>query len=277
MTPPRRSLQRALLACALLVGPAHAYVLATDGSGRPLRWHGARLQLEVVPAPGELGAALLQATERAAARWSAATGLAIEVRSTPGAAARVSEDGRSTVVLRRQRWCPDAAGTLCHDPSRHALTQLYTRPSAAARGAEILEADIEINGVDFSWPASAASALDAVLLHELGHALGLDHSCGASRLLGRSDHAGAPVPLCREAPAAALGAVMYPDPLDPLHGRQRELSADELRAGAELYGGGTASTGALRRWAGLVVLGLGASSALWLVRSARRPRPPAHG
>lgn len=273
-------MHRALgLACALglLAVPTHAYVLATDGVGRPLRWHAPRMQLEVVPVPGELGAALLQATERAAARWSAATGLAIEVRGTPAAAPRVSEDGRSTVVLRRQRWCPDDTGAPCHDPSRHALTQLYTRPSAAAPGAEILEADIELNGVDFSWPASAARALDAVLLHELGHALGLTHSCGASRLLARGDHAGAPVPLCHEAPAAALSAVMYPDPLDAEHGGRRELSADELLAGAELYGGGTAQAGGLRRWAGLAVLGLGASSALWLIRNARRPRPSPHG
>src|SRR5688572_12279123 len=238
-------LTSALLASALLSAPAHAYVRATDGSGRPLRWHAPRLQLEVVAPAGELGKALLQATERAAARWSAATGLGIEVRGTPGAAPRVSEDGRSTVVLRRQRWCPDDASAPCHDPSRHALTQLYTRPSSGAAGAEILEADIEINAVDFRWSAPAGGALDAVLLHELGHALGLDHSCAASRLLARSDHAGAPVPLCRQAPTTALSAVMYPDPLDPEHGGRRELSADELQAGAELYGVDTPSTGAL--------------------------------
>ena len=63
--PLSRTVQCSLLACTLLVAPAHAYVLATDGGGRPLRWHAPRMQLSVVPPPGELGAALLQATERA--------------------------------------------------------------------------------------------------------------------------------------------------------------------------------------------------------------------
>ncbi len=263
-----------LLASVLLATPAAAYVRASDGSGRPLRWHATRLQLEVATPPGELGRALLQASERAAARWSAATGLSISVRSAAATPARVSEDGRSLVVLRRQRWCPDDALAPCHDPSRHALTQLYTRPAAVAPAAEIIEADIELNGVDFTWSASAAGALDAVLLHELGHLLGLDHSCAASRLRARTDHTGAPVPLCSEAPASALRAVMYPDPLDPRHGGRRELSEDELRAGTELYGGRPA--GPLRRWSVLAVLGLGAMSALWLIRNARRPSPP-HG
>ena len=267
-----RPAHAACSAIALLLSATltHAYVMATDSGGRPVRWTARTIQLVVAPAPGELKAALHEATERAAARWSTATGLTIRVRADPHAPLQVSEDGRSTVLLRTRRWCPDDPAQPCYDPSRHALTQLYTRPRAGdPKNAEILEADIEVNAVDFDWRALPPRSLDAVLLHELGHLLGLDHSCGATTLLERTDQQGSPVPICRSAPGVALESVMYPDPLNPGHGGRVELTDDELLAAADLYGAPSRGR-RLTFSAVLAVLGLGTVGTLWLVRN----RPP---
>lgn len=283
-TRVRRALCAAVLLASLVsTHLAGAYVLARDGSGRPLTWQAPSVRLVVVLAGDPLDPDLLRATQQSAQRWAEATGLDIGVRAERRAASHVSEDGSSSVVLRTRRWCPDDPALPCHDPSRHALTQLYTRPAAGdPSAAEILEADIEINAVHFDWRALPPGSLDAVLLHELGHVLGLEHTCNASSLLERVDHQGAPVPLCRSAPPAARAAVMYPDPLGPLASGRLQLSDDERRAGAELYGAvsNPARSADVPSWlglpAGLGFLGLGSISALWLARNHRRSRTP-HG
>jgi hypothetical protein len=100
-----------------------------------LRWTARTIQLVVAPAPGDLNAALLRATERAAARWSTATGLTISVRADPHAPLQVSEDGRSTVLLRTRRWYPDDPAQACYDPAHGRRVELTDDELLAARCA----------------------------------------------------------------------------------------------------------------------------------------------
>jgi hypothetical protein len=66
-------------------------------------------------------------------------------------------------------------------------------------GWRIAEADILLNAEHFDWEELS---LQAVLTHELGHALGLDHPCEEGGIGG--------VPACESADEATLASVMYP-------------------------------------------------------------------
>lgn len=62
------------------------------------------------------------------------------------------------------------------------------------------EADVEINAVHYSWAqeeGAALSPLAPLLIHELGHVLGLAHSCAGLECASHE---------------AARALVMYPDP-----------------------------------------------------------------
>ncbi|MEM9189766.1 MAG: M57 family metalloprotease [Myxococcota bacterium] len=77
-------------------------------------------------------------------------------------------DGENEVVFREDEWLDD--------PAAFAIT--YSKFST--RTGEILESDIVVNGVDWSFTGSDARSvevdLESVLTHELGHVLGFDHT-----------------------------------------------------------------------------------------------------
>jgi hypothetical protein len=162
---------------------------------------------------------LMDALEREVSEWNGALDgcmgaprLVVGALRAGGAA---RDDGHNVVVLVGTSWCPaDRRGVeSCYDPEAEAITHVRTRDDLAGpRGGEIREGDIEINAVGFRWSADGEPAdtrsLRAILGHELGHLLGLDHACRLGPG-GRRDAVALPCTIERRA-----SSIMYPDPTE---------------------------------------------------------------
>jgi MYXO-CTERM domain-containing protein len=122
--------------------------------------------------------------------------------------ASVGNDGENTIIFRDDRWCRPATADdpeRCYNPAAAALTTLFfVNKADSARNGEIVDADIEFNAVNFSVSTNGSSEggapclsdLANTLTHEVGHLMGLDHTCRTSSELQRVNHRGEPVPLC---------------------------------------------------------------------------------
>jgi hypothetical protein len=134
---------------------------------------------------GWSGNDLRKAVEAAAARWSypqlpCAVKIAV---ADPTAAWRATEDGTNLIVYRSQVWCHnERCGPESTFPLR--VTGMTTTYPKTAVGSAVVEGDVELNGVTFrpdsSLPASPGkwnAPLESVLVHEIGHVLGLGDAC----------------------------------------------------------------------------------------------------
>jgi hypothetical protein len=148
-------------------------------------------------------------------------------------------DGRPTVLFRDVRWS-DARGNP-RDPGIIALTTVFYVDTPGLVGdATILDADVELNGVDYTFALDAASAvprdgtqvadLENTLTHELGHVQGLGHTCWDHvRDTAPLDNHGQPIPDCGGTlPDSILETTMYPYPLTPGETSKRHLSQDDV-------------------------------------------------
>ncbi|GEM_PF-1119131 len=239
------------LALTLVTSPSLALVRARDAeTGQPLRLKDRELTLTLsaTHASRDLATdAVMAALRRAAARWTTdvgCTGVTFRVLPPSPAADRARRDGVNAVIFHEQAWCRDGVRDRfsCYDREEQAMTTTYLDRSAPNGEVLIAEADLEINAVDYRWTAAAAAAarapdgaepLEDLLVHELGHVLGLAHGCDDGTLPpGAVDERGARPPRCPTEPRPPLPA-MAPAPSAAL--LPVALTPDERRAVCELY------------------------------------------
>lgn len=241
------------LACA---SPAAAFVrTVTDDTHMPLYWAVPRATLELARPPESFSVTIAdfqEAAQAAANTWSypQLEGSAVELDISPTIvdSQTAGRDGHNRVVIRTGMWCRDPIlMTRCHDASQIAVTEVWSRSNPGGyNDGEILEADIEINNVDYTWsviPSGGGDTRDFVndydlasaLTHEMGHFLGFAHTCLLAGDPLRFDDRGAPSPACTEVTGGPISdATMFPY-LARAEIRDRELSPDEVSAACRTY------------------------------------------
>lgn len=226
-----------LLAIAGVARPAHAYVRYATAGGLPFGWKKSCVWITSYPTdlPLMTRDQTRDAIAAAVGAWSkqdptigACSYLDLRVQAAAAGEPQPASanDGMNVVAFRRDTWCPRPPN--CYDPSALALTTVSARTSTG----EIIDADIEINAVNFSWadvtvnaPTGTEQDLQNAVTHETGHLIGLDHTCYLSGA-PPNDQNGNPIPNCASAPPDVVETTMFPS-ANALDTNKRTLAPDD--------------------------------------------------
>jgi len=246
----------ALLALQLLPArPSHAYVRAVTSLGTPVWWRSPSIAITIylgAPPPKMTLDEYWHASQMAAQAWGhgaiACTALTINISKEEVATAEVGFDRVNVIVLRRDSWCQpidpaDPAPPPCYPANAMAVTTLFKNKTTG----EIVDADMEINAMSFAWADLVANPeladgrtadFQNTLTHELGHVIGLAHTCyssndGPTPLL---DNTGKPEIVCGSSnvPASVTSSTMFPV-VATSDTERRTLSPDDTLAACEIY------------------------------------------
>jgi MYXO-CTERM domain-containing protein len=233
-----------------LAGPAAAYVRYTSNSGKMFKWPQSCVELVAYPddlEPMMTSEETMAALQASAAVWSmvsnSCTYLDISITSSTGKAPRAANDSHNNVIFRSTKWCKLMDNGECdpdvfYEPAALALTSV----SASTASGTIRDADLEVNSFHFDWADLVAHPelrgtlyhdLQNAVTHELGHVIGLDHTCYLQPppLI---DNTGQPTPDCTNAPPAVLETTMFPS-ANPGDIDKRTLAPDDQQAVCDIY------------------------------------------
>jgi MYXO-CTERM domain-containing protein len=187
---------------------------------------------------------ILAASTAAADVWSdvqnPCTYLRINVASSSAATPVARYDGRNALVFRTTSWCAptDKPGMCSYDAAALAITSVFVNK----KDGRIRDADIEVNSLNFIWTdldtepdPVGKQDLQNALAHEMGHLIGLDHTCvTADSGEVKIDNLGQPAPVCETAPQAVKETTMFAS-ATPGDVGKRTLAPDDKLAVCEIY------------------------------------------
>jgi hypothetical protein len=246
----------AAVACAALslcgaTRPAAAYVrYRTATTNEPFAWPQSCVPITAYPfsmadVNGNMDLTheqIMKAVSASASAWSAEENpcsfLALSVFPSAGETPIARYDYKNSLVFRTTSWCApsDSPGTCSYDAAALAITSVFANKS----NGQIRDADIEVNSRFFIWAdldtdtaAVGKQDLQNALTHEMGHLVGLDHTCyiaGEPPL----DEDGLPIPSCNDASPDVRATTMFAS-AEPGDLQKRTLAPDDKRAICEMY------------------------------------------
>jgi len=226
------------------------YVRTTNTTGAQLYWSSGCVYLtyDIDGTRDVPGDTEFQAMDRALDSWRTALGTCsyMQIVSDAPADVEVGYDHKNVVVFRDDRWCRPAVGKdpeECYDGSAAGLTTIYFVDDASSkRNGEILDADVELNAVDFAMAVDGVttatgcvSEVQNTFTHEMGHLLGLDHTCWTGTGTQPVDGAGNPVPQCASnLPSSITEATMY-NFQECGESKKESLEDDDIAGACNIY------------------------------------------
>jgi MYXO-CTERM domain-containing protein len=228
--------------------PASAYVRYETKTGVGFFWPQSCVPLFAYPASmkdagGNMDMTtdqIMHAANASAAAWgadaNACSYLRIVVTAPEGATPPSRLDYTNALVFR-----PDSWG---YASEALAITSVFVNKQSGA----ILDGDIEVNVKFFSWAdidldpmGKGKQDLQNALTHEMGHLIGLDHTCYVlqvdemGNVISRpNDNLGNPVPDCVGAPAAVQATTMFAS-ATPGDTEKRTLEPDDIAGVCAIY------------------------------------------
>jgi hypothetical protein len=248
---------------ALAPGRAEAYVRYKTDTGKPFYWPQSCVPVSAYPysmtdvnghmemTPDEI----MHAATAASDAWSTAeetngvptdaggavcTFLRINVTESDGPTPTARFDYRNNIIFRTLSWCAptDGPGMCTYDASALAITSVFVDKNTG----EIRDGDIEVNAKGFIWAdldintSPQNQDLQNALTHEMGHLIGLDHTCYIADLGAPDplDNNGNPVPDCEAADATVRATTMFASAI-PGDTEKRTLAPDDIQAVCDIY------------------------------------------
>jgi hypothetical protein len=242
----------ALVVATSWAGRAEAYVRYKTDSGIEFFWPQSWVPVTAYPlsmtdavgnmdmTPEQIMHAATAASDAWSSRSNACTYMQINVTESDGAAPTAKYDYKNSLIFRTTSWgcAPNAPPGCSYAPEALAITSVFVNRT----NGQIKDGDIEVNAKTFGWadlditPSTIKQDLQNALTHEMGHLIGLDHTCydASSGLAAPLDNKGDPVPDCANAPADVAATTMFAS-ATPGDTEKRTLAPDDIQAVCDIY------------------------------------------